>query len=155
MNIPNQLGNLRPTLTAGWRRLADSAAAQFLLTLPWRNGLFGLFLAGILAYGVFFAWYLLGSFDLLNLIRDVNSDDSFYYFQIARNLAAGQFSTFDGGITQTNGYHPLWLLLITPFYWVSDGETALFGIKGFEIILIAGAILLVVAAARLTGQLWL
>lgn len=155
MNIPNQLGNLRPTLTAGWRRLAASAAAQSLSTRPWRNGLFGLFLAAILAYGVFFAWYLLVSFDLLNLIRAVNYDDSYYYFQIARNLAAGQFSTFDGGITQTNGYHPLWLLLITPFYWVMDGETALFGIKAFEIILIAGAALLIVAAARLTGQPWL
>ena len=155
MNIPNQLGNLLPTLTAGWRRIAASAAAQSLATLPWRNGLFGLFLAGILAYGVFFAWYLLVSFDLLNLIRDVNQDDSFYYFQLARNLAAGQFSTFDGGISQTNGYHPLWLLLLTPFYWVMDAETALFGIKGFEIILIAGAILLIVAAARLTGQFWL
>lgn len=155
MNIPNQLGNLRPALTAGWRRIAASAAAQSLATLPWRNGLFGLFLTGILAYGVFFAWYLLVSFDLINLIRDVNSDDSFYYFQIARNLAAGQFSTFDGGITQTNGYHPLWLLLLTPFYWVMDGETALFGIKGFEIILIAGAALLIVVVARLTGQPWL
>ena len=155
MNIPNQLGNLLPTLTAGWRRLAASAAAQSLATLPWRNGLFGLFLAGILAYGVFFAWYLLDRSDLLNLIRDVNTDDSFYYFQIARNLAAGQFSTFDGGITQTNGYHPLWLLVITPFYWVMDPETALFGIKGFEIILIAGAVLLIAVAARLTGQLWL
>ena len=155
MNIPNQLGNLRPTLTAGWRRIADSAAAQSRSTLPWRNGLFVLFLTGILTYGVFFAGYLLVSFDLLNLIRDVNNDDAFYYFQIARNLAAGQFSTFDGGITQTNGYHPLWMLLITPFYWVMDAETALFGIKGFEIILIAGAVLLIVAAARLTGQLWL
>ena len=155
MNIPNQLGNLRPTLTAGWRRIAASAAAQSLATRPWRNGLFVLFLAGILAYGVFFAWYLLVSFDLLNLIREVNHDDSYYYFQIARNLAAGQFSTFDGGITQTNGYHPLWLLLLTPFYWVMDTETALFGIKGFEIILIAGAALLIVAAARLTGQPWL
>ena len=155
MNIPNQLGNLRPILTAGWRRIAASAAAQSLATLPWRNGLFGLFLAGILAYGVFFAGYLLVSFDLLNIVRDANHDDSFYYFQLARNLAAGQFSTFDGGITQTNGYHPLWLLLITPFYWVMDAETALFGIKGFELILIAGAILLIAAAARLTGQLWL
>ena len=155
MNIPNQLGNLLPSLTAGWRRIAASAAAQFLPALPWRNGLFILFLAGILAYGLFFAWYLLVSFDLLNIVRDANHDDSFYYFQIARNLAAGQFSTFDGGITRTNGYHPLWLLLITPLYWVMDGETALFGIKGFELILIAGAILLIVAAARLTGQFWL
>ena len=121
----------------------------------WRNGPFVLFLAGILAYGVFFAWHLLSRFDLLNIIRDVNVDDSFYYFQIARNLAAGHFSTFDGGITQTNGYHPLWLLLITPFYWFMDAETALFGIKGFEIVLIAGAVLLVAAAARLAEQPWL
>ena len=155
MNIANQRGNLLPILTAGWRRIADSAAGQALPALPWRNGLFILFLAGTLAYGLFFAWYLLVSFDLLNLIRVVNHDDSFYYFQIARNLAAGQFSTFDGGITQTNGYHPLWLLLLTPLYWVMDGETALFGIKAFEIILIAGAVLLIVAAARLTGQAWL
>ena len=155
MNIPNQLGNLRPALTAGWRRIAASAAAQSLATLPWRNGLFVLFLAGILAYGVSFAWYLLVIFDLINIIGAVNVDDSYYYFQIARNLAAGQFSTFDGGITQTNGYHPLWMLLLTPFYWVMDGETALFGIKGFEIILIAGAVLLIVVAARLTGQPWL
>ena len=155
MNILNELRSLLTELNAGWRRIADSAAAQSLPALPWRNGLFILFLAGILAYGLFFAWYLLVSFDLLNLVRDVNHDDSFYYFQVARNLAAGQFSTFDGGITQTNGYQPLWLLLLTPFYWAMDGETALFGIKAFEIILIAGAALLIVAAARLTGQAWL
>ena len=152
MNILNELGSLLRELNAGWRRIAASAAGQ---SWPWRNGPFILFLAGILAYGLFFAWYLLVSFDLLNLVRDVNHDDSFYYFQLARNLAAGQFSTFDGGITQTNGYHPLWMLLLTPFYWALDGETALFGIKAFEIILIAGAVLLIVAAARLTGQFWL
>ena len=79
----------------------------------------------------------------------MNGDDSFYYFQIARNLAEGKFSTFDGGITQTNGYHPLWMLLITPFYWVFDKEAALFAIKAFEIMLIAGGVALVAAAARL------
>ena len=139
-------------LVAGWRRLAASLPGR---SLPWHNGLFALFLVGILAYGLSFAWYLLSSFDLLNIIRDVNLDDAFYYFQIARNMAAGHFSTFDGGITQTNGYHPLWLLLITPFYWFVDAETALFGIKGFEILLIAGAVLLIATAARLAGQPWL
>ncbi len=88
------------------------------MTAPWRNALFALFVTGILAYGAAFAWYMLERFDLVNLLRDVNLDDSFYYFQIARNLAEGQFSTFDGGITRTNGYHPLWLVLIAPFYWV-------------------------------------
>ena len=126
------------------------------VTLPSRlhNALFVLFLGGILAYGAGFAWYMLARFDLVNLIRDVNVDDSFYYFQIARNLAEGKFSTFDGGITRTNGYHPLWLFLITPFYWVFDKETALFGIKAFEIMLIAGGVALVTAAARLARMPW-
>ena len=119
------------------------------------NALFALFLGGILAYGAGFAWYMLARFDLLNLIRDVSTDDSFYYFQIAHNLAEGKFSTFDGGLTRTNGYHPLWLLLITPFYWVFDKEAALFGIKAFEIMLVAGGVALVTAAARLARLPWI
>ena len=118
------------------------------------NALFVLFIGGILAYGAGFAWYMLARFDLVNLIRDVNADDSFYYFQIARNLADGKFSTFDGGITRTNGYHPLWLFLITPFYWVFDKEAALFAIKAFEIMLVAGGVALVTAAARLARTPW-
>ena len=97
---------------------------------------------------------MLARFDLVNLLRDVNKDDAFYYFQIAYNLAEGKFSTFDGGITQTNGYHPLWLFLITPFYWVFDKEAALFAIKVFEIILVAGGMALVTAAARLARLPW-
>ena len=97
---------------------------------------------------------MLARFDLVNLIRDVSVDDSFYYFQIAHNLAEGKFSTFDGGITRTNGYHPLWLFLITPFYWVFDKEAALFGIKAFEIMLVAGGAALVAAAARLARLPW-
>ena len=114
-----------------------------------RNALFILFIGGILAYGAGFAVYMLARFDLINLIRDASTDDAFYYFQIAYNFAEGKFSTFDGGITQTNGYHPLWLFLITPFYWVFDKEAALFAIKAFEIMLIAGGVALVAAAARL------
>ena len=119
------------------------------------NTLFALFIGSVLAYGAVFAWYMLVRFDLVNLIRDVNHDDSFYYFQIASNLAAGKFSTFDGGITRTNGYHPLWMLLITPFYWIFDKETALFGIKAFEIMLIAAGIALVAGAARRARLPWI
>ena len=97
---------------------------------------------------------MLARFDLVNLIRDASNDDAFYYFQIARNLAEGKFSTFDGGITRTNGYHPLWLFLITPFYWVFDKEAALFAIKAFEIMLIAGGVTLVAVAARLARMPW-
>ena len=68
---------------------------------------------------------MLARFDLINLISNTH-DDAFYYFQIARNLAEGKFSTFDSGITHTNGYHAIWLLLITPFHWAFDKEAALF-----------------------------
>lgn len=39
-------------------------------------------------------------------------DDAFYYFEIARRISLGQGSTFDG-INRTNGYHPLWLLVLS------------------------------------------
>ena len=116
---------------------------------------FALFACGLLAYAAAFAWHMLATFDLVNIIRDANGDDSFYYFQIAYNLAQGKFSTFDGGITQTNGYHPVWMLLITPFYWIFDKETALFGIKAFEIMLVAGGIALIAVAAWLSRMAWL
>ena len=74
----------------------QALAARFLnpprgvtLSSRLRNALFVLSIAGILAYGAGFVWYMLAHFDLINLIRDVNVDDSFYYFQIARNLAEG------------------------------------------------------------------
>lgn len=51
-----------------------------------------------------------------NTILDwYSSDDGFLYFQVARNLAAGHGFTFEG-IHPTNGFHPLWLFLITPIF---------------------------------------
>jgi len=41
-------------------------------------------------------------------------DDSFYYFGIARHVAAGDGLTF-GGVEPTSGFHPLWLALLVPF----------------------------------------
>ncbi len=56
-------------------------------------------------------------FALTNLL----SDDSFYYFDIARNIVQGLGSTADG-VNPTNGYHPLWLLALLPiFSFFSDG----------------------------------
>ena len=135
------------------RRLRDMNKKTITPPSLLRAALFGLFLGGILAYGAGFAWYMLDRFDLINLIANIH-DDAFYYFQIARNLTEGKFSTFDGGITRTNGYHPLWLFLITPFYWIFDKEAALFAIKAFEIMLIAGGVALVTAAARLARLPW-
>jgi len=49
------------------------------------------------------------------LIEKTIPDDAFYYFSIARHAALdGSISI--NGITATNGFHPLWLLLISPLY---------------------------------------
>ena len=122
---------------------------------PLRNAPFALFVVGILSYGAAFAWDTLDRFDLLNLVRDGFRDDAFYYFQIAYHMAEGRFSTFDGGLTRTNGYHPLWLFLVTPFYWVFDKTEALFAIKAFEIMLLAGGVALVAVAARVARLPWI
>ena len=153
MTLPHRLW--RAVIAHCQHMVAKSRGGGVLRPSALHNALFVLFLGGILAYGAAFAWYLLAHFDLVHLLRDVNSDDSFYYFQIARNLAEGQFSTFDGGITRTNGYHPLWLLLITPFHWVFDKEAALFGIKAFEILLVAGGVALIAGATRLARLPWI
>ncbi|MBL8861146.1 MAG: hypothetical protein JNK02_03960 [Planctomycetes bacterium] len=39
------------------------------------------------------------------------SDDAFYYLEIARSIVRGEGSSFDG-ISSTNGYHPLWMLVM-------------------------------------------
>ena len=127
-----------------WRESSKVAA--------WRLP-FALFICAMLAYAAAFAWHMLTTFDLVNIIRDANADDAYYYFQIAYNLSQGKFSTFDG-IIQTNGYHPVWLLLVTPFYWIFDKETALFGIKAFEIMLVAGGAALIATATRLSRLAW-
>jgi len=44
------------------------------------------------------------------------SDDAYYYFSIARNLVSRGMLSADG-ITLTNGFHPLWLFVITPIFF--------------------------------------
>ena len=119
-----------------------------------RDGPFVLFLLGLLGGSAWFAYRLLSGLDFLELLHLI-PDDAYYYAQIARNLAAGQFSTVDGGITMTNGYHPAWLFLITPLYWVFDAEEALVAIKALEIGLLAGGVALVAVAARLARLPWI
>lgn len=51
------------------------------------------------------------------------SDDAFYYFQIARNIVAGEGCTFDR-IAPTNGFHPLWMLCVLAVFSLADGDAA-------------------------------
>jgi len=70
-------------------------------------------------YALWYGWLALGE----SLPRVVNGllDDSFYYLQVARNVARGLGSTFDG-IEPTNGYHPLWMLLLVPVAALTGGD---------------------------------
>jgi len=59
--------------------------------------------------------------DMPTLITKTVSDDSFYYFQIARNAASGNGVSFDG-VEPANGFHPLWFVLLLPIYLLSGGS---------------------------------
>ncbi len=69
-------------------------------------------------------------------------DDAFYYFGIARHLAAGEGFTFDG-IHRTNGFHPLWQLMLVPLFSTSSDIAPLRVVGLLELaLLIATAVLL-------------
>jgi len=54
-------------------------------------------------------------------ILSILSDDAFYYFKIAQNIVAGLGPTFDG-IVPTNGFHPLWMLLMIVVYGIAGSS---------------------------------
>ena len=63
-------------------------------------------------------------------------DDFYYYLKVAQNVAAGLDSTFDG-IARTNGYHPLYFVLLV---LVSKFVTSLAGVfKALWLLWIAAA----------------
>jgi 4-amino-4-deoxy-L-arabinose transferase-like glycosyltransferase len=57
------------------------------------------------------------------LLLRITIDDAYYYVRVAEEVGRGNGSTFDG-INPTNGYHPLWMLVITPVTGISGPGTA-------------------------------
>lgn len=55
-----------------------------------------------------------------------STDDAYYYFNVARNIVEGFGITFDR-INATNGFHPLWMLVLLPVAKVAgpDPDTTL------------------------------
>lgn len=51
------------------------------------------------------------------------TDDAYYYYTIARNAVAGGDVSFDG-LTPTNGFHPLWMVTITPLFMLAEAVKA-------------------------------
>jgi len=70
-------------------------------------------------------------------------DDAYYYLGVARSLARGAGSTFDG-INPTNGYHPLWCWLLVPIFLLADDPgtgVRLAGLLWFTVVALASAAL--------------
>jgi len=49
------------------------------------------------------------------LLNWYQTDDAFYYFKTAQNIAEGRGITYDG-LAPTNGFHPLWMLVCVPVF---------------------------------------
>ncbi len=103
-------------------------------------------LVALAAFGLWWRLFLCNGFlrNWYNLVRLI-PDDAFYYFSIAKQLALGHGISIDG-IHVTNGMHPLWLFLITPFFIAYPGEQfrdAVHGVLLFQSVLDASLILLI------------
>jgi hypothetical protein len=81
------------------------------------------------------------------LIRYPFTDDAFYYAQIARNIVSGKGVTFDG-LHETNGFHPLWLLVLLPIYALFSGDWL-----PLRVILVLQALLAAASSALLYAVL--
>ncbi len=76
-----------------------------------------------------------------SLVNWYTTDDAYYYFKVAQNIAEGYGSTFDR-IGLTNGYHPLWMLVCIP----------IFSLARFDLLLPMRVVIIVLAILNaLTG----
>ncbi|MGZ5033929.1 MAG: hypothetical protein ACXWAC_12085 [Usitatibacter sp.] len=83
-------------------------------------------------------------------------DDAYYYLIIARNFARTGFATFDG-VNATNGFHPLWMLMLAAMYRLigstADLFTQILAAKALEGLVLALALAACLAAFhRLRGK---
>ncbi len=90
-------------------------------------------------------------------VANFYSDDAFFYLKTARHIADGTGSTFDG-INPTNGYHPLWLLILTAMSAISplEGSGPLRLLLPVHGLLIAGTVVFLnrLAAALSVSAPW-
>lgn len=77
-----------------------------------------LIIAAILVVGLIVGLAIAGG----DLSRLPLQDDSFYNFSIARNLALGHGTTYDG-VHETNGFHPIVVGTMSVLYRIFDGDT--------------------------------
>ncbi|HEX5316438.1 MAG TPA: hypothetical protein VFX22_07295 [Candidatus Kapabacteria bacterium] len=78
----------------------------------------------------------------------IPQDDFYYYYLTAKHFAASGFSSFDG-IVPTNGYHPLWMLVLAGLSFLAHGKDGTTFIL-MEVVQVLSA----VATAALTLRLF-
>jgi hypothetical protein len=54
-----------------------------------------------------------------SLMNWYTTDDAFYYFKTAQNIGLGKDISFDG-ISRTNGFHPLWMIICVPVFLLAN-----------------------------------
>jgi hypothetical protein len=54
-----------------------------------------------------------------SLMNWYTTDDAFYYFKTAQNIGLGRDISFDG-ISRTNGFHPLWMIICVPIFTLAN-----------------------------------
>ena len=79
-------------------------------------------------------------------IQSFVRDDSFYYLETARRLASGDGPTFDG-LHPTNGFHPLWMMMLVPVFRATGNDREL----GLRVTLALQAITLALPTLLLLG----
>jgi hypothetical protein len=100
------------------------------------------FEAGLFVVGLVLHLYIALS-PANSLMKWYSTDDAFYYYKVAMNITSGHGVTFDG-INPTNGFHPLWMLICIPVFWLGK----------FDLILPLRALVLVSAVLSIgTGVL--
>jgi hypothetical protein len=78
---------------------------------------------GLVLFGLaLHLWAALGPLEAV--LGWYDSDDAFYYYKIAQNITTGQGMTFDG-INRTNGFHPLWMAVCVPVFWLARFDLVL------------------------------
>lgn len=115
-------------------------------TTPWHVVLLGIFVIISFVFIIFTLWRY-----GLKLL-----DDGYYYLQIAHYLGMGKGFTFDG-INATNGFHPLWQLILVPVTWLAPAKiSAAYAAVILQTLFFLGSgLFLYFVVYRLTGERFL
>jgi hypothetical protein len=87
-------------------------------------------------------------------LQTLVTDDALYYPIIARNLTTGLGSTYDDGITVTNGYHPLWAWVQVAVAWPLRAYPALVYLWWIKALIVATVLAALYVWHRVIKAIW-